>query len=103
MLRHLNINNFAIIEALELEFDDGFTAITGETGAGKSILVDALGLLSGARADKDWVRSGATRAELSADFDCTDAPGSLDWLASQELDDESSCLVRRTLSADVTY
>ncbi len=100
MLRHLNINNFAIIEALELEFDGGFTAITGETGAGKSILVDALSLLTGARADKDWVRSGANRAELSAEFDCTDTPGIREWLSSQELDDDNSCLVRRTLSAD---
>ena len=58
MLQHLNIHNFAIVEALELDFESGFTAITGETGAGKSIMVDALGLLAGARADKDWVRSG---------------------------------------------
>ena len=100
MLRHLNIKNFAIIETLELEFDNGFTAITGETGAGKSILVDALGLLSGARADKDWVRSGARRAELSADFDCSDSDVIREWLIHQELDDESGCLVRRTLSAD---
>lgn len=100
MLRHLNINNFAIIESLELEFDDGFTAITGETGAGKSILIDALGLLSGARADKDWVRSGAKRAELTAEFSCTGTPEIGDWLSSQELDDGNTCLVRRTLSAD---
>ena len=100
MLRHLNIKNFAIIETLELEFDNGFTAITGETGAGKSILVDALGLLSGARADKDWVRSGARRAELSADFDCSNSDVIHEWLIHQELDDESGCLVRRTLSAD---
>lgn len=100
MLRHLNIDNFAIIEALELEFDIGFTAITGETGAGKSILVDALGLLSGARADKDWVRSGAKRAELSAEFDCTGSPDIYDWLSGQELDDGGGCLIRRTLSAD---
>jgi len=100
MLRHLNIKNFAIIEALELEFNQGFTAITGETGAGKSILVDALSLLTGARADKDWVRSGANRAELSAEFSCLDTPGIIEWLSGQELDDGDGCLVRRTLSAD---
>jgi DNA repair protein RecN (Recombination protein N) len=100
MLRHLNIKNFAIIESLELDFDDGFTAITGETGAGKSILVDALGLLCGNRADKDWVRSGAKRAELSAEFDASDSAAIAGWLAGQELDDSNSCLVRRTLSAD---
>ncbi len=100
MLRHLNINNFAIIEGLELDFDDGFTTITGETGAGKSILVDALSLLTGARADKDWVRSGARRAELTADFETAGSPGIGEWLSNQELDDGSSCLVRRTLSAD---
>ena len=68
MLNHLHINNFAIVPTLDLDIQAGFTAITGETGAGKSILVDALGLLLGERSDAAWVRAGAERAELTAEF-----------------------------------
>jgi len=77
MLSLLQIRNFAIIDDLEIELDAGFTAITGETGAGKSILVDALGLLLGNRADYTAVRAGCDKAELSAEFQLQgDSPAS---------------------------
>ena len=68
MLSFLQIRNFTIVESLDLDFTAGFTAITGETGAGKSIIVDALGLLKGKRADTTAIRTGAQKAELSAEF-----------------------------------
>jgi DNA repair protein RecN (Recombination protein N) len=100
MLKHLNIANFAIIPSLALEFQPGFTAITGETGAGKSILVDALGLLLGARSDSTWVRQGAERAELTAEFDISGNPAAAAWLAEGELDGDGDCLLRRSIAAN---
>ncbi|NND44259.1 MAG: DNA repair protein RecN [Xanthomonadales bacterium] len=100
MLKHLDIQNFAIIPSLALDFEPGFTAITGETGAGKSILVDALGLLLGARSDASWVRQGAERAELTAEFEITENPAAAQWLSEAELDDEESCLLRRSIAAN---
>jgi len=67
MLTHLSVRNFAVVEGAELDFGPGLTVVTGETGAGKSLLVDALLLLSGARADAGMVRAGCERAEISAD------------------------------------
>ncbi len=99
MLLHLHIRNFAIVPALEQDFLPGFTAISGETGAGKSILVDALGLLLGARSDAAWVRSGEDRAELTAEFGlATNAPAR-DWLREHELDDGESVLLRRSIQS----
>ena len=69
VLRSLAIRDFVIVESMSLEFDAGFTVLTGETGAGKSILIDALALVLGARADASVVRQGAERAEVSAEFD----------------------------------
>ncbi|WP_407351667.1 DNA repair protein RecN [Luteimonas sp. R10] len=100
MLTHLAIRDFAVASATELEFGPGMTAISGETGAGKSLLVDALGFLSGLRADSGMVRHGAARAELSAEFDLGDAPAALAWLRAQEFDDGDACQLRRTLRAD---
>jgi DNA repair protein RecN (Recombination protein N) len=101
MLRHLSIRDFAVVRAAELEFGPGLTVISGETGAGKSLLVDALGFLSGARADSAMVRHGAERAELSAGFVLEDAPAAADWLRAQELDEDGdACQLRRTLRAD---
>lgn len=100
MLRHLAIRDFAVVRAAELEFGPGLTVISGETGAGKSLLVDALGFLSGARADSAMVRHGAERAELTAEFGLDDAPAAGHWLRAQELDDGDACQLRRTLRAD---
>jgi len=103
MLRHLSIQNLAVIADLELEFGDGFNVLTGETGAGKSILIDAIGLVLGARADSDAVRSGQPRAQVDAEFRLTpDSPASC-WLTDQALDDPDDagcCLIRRIVMAD---
>ena len=98
MLSFLQIRDFAIVETLELEFSGGFTAITGETGAGKSILVDALGLLRGNRADTAAIRSGATKADLNAEFELDEDSRALAWLRDAELDNGTSCLLRRLIS-----
>ena len=100
MLRRLTLRDFAVVSASELEFGPGMTVISGETGAGKSLLVDALGFLSGLRADAGMVRHGAARAELHAEFDPVDAPAALAWLREQEFDDGQACTLRRTLRAD---
>ncbi len=98
MLNFLQIRNYAIVETLDLELADGFTCITGETGAGKSILVGALGLLCGNRGDSTAIRSGATRAELGAGFELTPGCAALAWLQERELDDGTACLLRRTVN-----
>ena len=97
MLRALEASNFVIIEKVSLEFGPGFSVLTGETGAGKSILVDAIELLVGGRGDASLVREGAERAELSAEFDLTDKSFSA-WLDEAGLaGDPGSVLVRRTI------
>ena len=98
MLSFLQIRDFAIVETLDLEFSGGFTAITGETGAGKSILVDALGLLKGNRADTAAIRTGAAKAELNAEFELEEGSRALAWLRDAELDNGTSCLLRRLIS-----
>ncbi|MFN7183734.1 MAG: DNA repair protein RecN [Thermomonas haemolytica] len=100
MLTRLSIRDFAVVAQAELEFGPGLTVISGETGAGKSLLVDALGFLSGARGDAGAVRHGAERAELSAEFTLGDCPAAAAWLAEAELDDDGACQLRRTLRAD---
>ena len=104
MLRLLSIRNFVVVEALDLELDRGFTVLTGETGAGKSILLDALALLLGDRFEQRQLRPGADRAELAAQFDVDDRPDVAEWLALQGLSGdatpgETELLVRRTLDA----
>jgi DNA repair protein RecN (Recombination protein N) len=100
MLKHLLIRDFVIVNTLELDFSSGFTALTGETGAGKSILIDALSLALGERADSAMVRAGCDKADISAEFDIADLPQLQDWLREQELEgDEGICLLRRTLDA----
>ena len=100
MLTHIHIRDFAIIELLELELSRGMTALTGETGAGKSILVDALGLALGDRADSRMVRHGAERAEVAADFSIADLPAVSAWLAGQELDADGDCHIRRVVNRE---
>ncbi len=99
MLTHLRIRDFAIVEALELELAAGMTAVTGETGAGKSILVDAIGLLLGDRADSGVIRHGAERADLSAAFDLEQLPAARAWLAERDLDRDRECHLRRVVVA----
>lgn len=100
MLRSLSIRNFTIIQAAELEFGPGFCAITGETGAGKSILVDALGLILGRRAEAGLVAPDAGQAELAAIFEPADDHPAHQWLQQQELDEDGELLIRRTLPAE---
>jgi DNA repair protein RecN (Recombination protein N) len=99
MLRLLSIRNFAVVEAVDVEFDAGFTVLTGETGAGKSILLDALGLLLGDRFDAHQLRPGAERAELAAAFDVAALDGVRSWLAARELGADAELLLRRVLDA----
>jgi DNA repair protein RecN (Recombination protein N) len=99
MLIHLRIRDFAIVEMLELELAAGMTAVTGETGAGKSILVDAIGLLLGDRADSGVIRHGAERADLSAAFDLDQLPAARAWLVERDLDRDRECHVRRVVVA----
>ncbi len=100
MLIQLVLKDFAVVSSAELSFGPGMTVVSGETGAGKSLLVDALMWLTGARAEAGIVRHGAERAELSAEFSLDDAPFAADWLRETELDDENSCQLRRVIRAD---
>jgi DNA repair protein RecN (Recombination protein N) len=100
MLTHLQIRDFAIIESVELDLGSGFTALTGETGAGKSILIDALLLAVGGRGDAGAVRHGAERAEVTASFDVAGNAGALAWLEEQAIEHEGECVLRRTIGAD---
>jgi DNA repair protein RecN (Recombination protein N) len=99
MLRLLSIRNFAVVEKLEIEFDKGFTVLTGETGAGKSILLDALSLLLGDRFEPRQLRPGADRAEIAAEFDIGGLAAVREWLAENELGDRGGLLLRRVLDA----
>jgi DNA repair protein RecN (Recombination protein N) len=103
MLQRLAIQNLAIIDAVTLDFDSGFSALTGETGAGKSILIDALGLLMGARADTQLVRSGRERADVSGEFSLKGRADLQGWLEAQECldaDDPQHLLLRRVVYAE---
>ena len=100
MLKFLAIRDFVIVSSLELDFSPGFTVLTGETGAGKSILIDALSLALGERGDAAMVRNGCERAEIAAEFDVGAMQPVQDWLREQELEgDAGVCLLRRVLDA----
>ncbi len=100
MLTRLHVRNFAIVDEVEVELEGGMTVLTGETGAGKSILVDALGLVLGERGGAGLARTGSPRAEFSAEFDLSDQPGAREWLAEQSLDVDGECLLRRVIGED---
>jgi DNA repair protein RecN (Recombination protein N) len=105
MLTYLNVKNFAIIDSLELEFKPGMTVITGETGAGKSIVIDTLELVLGARADASSIRQGAERCEISAIFDLANLPAAQEWLQAAEFCEDPKavaheCILRRTINID---
>jgi len=100
MLTELTVSNYAIAEKVELHFSRGMTALTGETGAGKSIVLDALGLAMGGRADAGAVRHGAKRADITASFDVSRIPEARHWLEEQELDDAEHCILRRSISKE---
>ncbi len=100
MLVHLSVHNYAIVEHLDLELDRGMSVITGETGAGKSIMLDALGLTLGDRADSGVVRPGADKADILATFDLDDIPEAQAWLKERDLDNDGPCILRRVITAE---
>jgi len=100
MLVNLQVRDFAIVDKIAVEFEPGMTVLTGETGAGKSILVDAVGFVLGERGSGQLVRSGAKRAEFSAEFDVSALPTARLWLEENALDQDDACLLRRTVSSE---
>jgi DNA repair protein RecN (Recombination protein N) len=98
MLTGISIRNFVTVESLQLDLQAGMSVLTGETGAGKSILIDALGLVLGDKADNSLIRHGKEKAEITAEFDLAQLPRIRDWLESNDLDDAGECLLRRTIS-----
>ena len=100
MLTQLAIQNFAIVRFLELDLRPGMTCITGETGAGKSIAIDALGLCLGERAEASMVRAGAEKAELTARFTLENNPQARQWLEQNELAMDEECLLRRVITEE---
>ncbi len=100
MLTHLYIKNFTIVESLTLDFDRGLTVLTGETGAGKSIIVDAVSLALGARADSHCIRSNAGFCDITVSFNITNLPDAQSWMKANEMSEESECLIRRLIYRD---
>ncbi len=100
MLESLYVKDFAIVGEAEIAFGPGMTVVTGETGAGKSLLVDALLLLAGGRADASMVRHGCERAELSATFDLSARADLRDWLVAEDLDEDGACQLRRVVRGE---
>ncbi|AYC31637.1 DNA repair protein RecN [Pseudomonas cavernae] len=100
MLVHLSIHNYAIVEHLDLELNGGMSVITGETGAGKSIMLDALSLALGDRADNGAVRPGADKADILASFDLTAIAEARAWLDERDLDNDGPCILRRVITAE---
>ena len=100
MLTQLNINDYTVVSNLEMEFSRGMTVITGETGAGKSIMLDALGLCLGDRADPKAVRPGSDKAQIVAFFDISAVPAAVSWLEERDLRNGDECLLRRVVTAE---
>ena len=100
MLQRLTIRDFVLVDQLELDFAAGFGTLTGETGAGKSILVDALAFVLGERADGGLIRTGCERAEVCAEFSLDDAPFAGEWLRENDFETSDGLLLRRVLDAN---
>ena len=100
VLLSLNINNFTLVESLEVDFATGMTAITGETGAGKSLTLDALAMALGDRADSDRIRQGKARAEVAAHFDISAIDDARQWLQDHDFESEGDCLLRRIVTRE---
>ncbi len=100
MLVHLSIRNYAIVDQLDLELRSGMSVITGETGAGKSIMLDALGLALGDRADSSVVRPGTDKADILASFDVSQIPEAQAWLRERDLEQDGPCILRRVITAE---
>lgn len=100
MLVNLNILDLAVVKSLDLDLAQGMSVLTGETGAGKSILLTALGLALGDRADSDYVRPGSKRAEINLEFDISSIPQAQKWLSENTMDDGDRCFIRRVVSED---
>ncbi|TBR44212.1 DNA repair protein RecN [Marinomonas agarivorans] len=100
MLTNITIKNFAIVETLELEFKQGMTVVSGETGAGKSIMVDALSLCLGARTDSKVVRHGQDKADISVTFDIQSYPDVTSWLTEHDLENDEQCILRRVITKE---
>lgn len=99
MLCRLDIRDFVLVDRLALEFEKGFTVLSGETGAGKSIMIDALAMVLGERADASLVRQGCDKSEISAEFDLPDADAARQFLDEHELAEDSQCLLRRVIDS----
>jgi len=95
LLLLINISNYTLVESLEIEFTQGTTAITGETGAGKSLVLDALGMALGDRADTDTIRHGKERAEITATFDINTIDAAKAWLDANDFNSDDNCILRR--------
>ena len=100
MLTHIHIQNFTIVESLTLDFQKGLSVLTGETGAGKSIWIEAVSLALGTRADNNVIRHGQARCDITLCFDLTNQPDAQQWLKEQGYDDEDECIIRRTIHRD---
>lgn len=100
MLTHIFIRNFAIIDKLDLDLENGMTTLTGETGAGKSILLDAISLILGDRADSNNVKHGAEKADICASFNIEKLNDLQDWLSESDLENDDECIIRRVINKD---
>ena len=100
MLTNLVIKDFTIIGYLDINLHPGMTVLTGETGAGKSIIIDTLEIALGARIDNKIIKQGSDRCEITASFDIQNNPAAKQWLQNQELDNNDECIIRRTINSD---
>ena len=100
MLLHISVQNYAIVDHLDLELHEGMSVITGETGAGKSIMLDALSLTLGARTDSSVIRPGADKADILSSFDVSLIPEAQAWLQERDLNNEQQCILRRVITRE---